>query len=57
MDVKKTKNKNDFVEKTGTSAKATFDDVLKELGQFGSYQRKTYFLLFLVKMFSSFDYC
>ena len=30
-----------------------FDDVLKELGQFGPYQRKIYFLLFLPTIFSA----
>ena len=30
-----------------------FDDVLKELGEFGPYQRKIYFLLFLPTIFSA----
>ena len=30
-----------------------FDDVLKELGQFGPYQRKIYFLLFMPTIFSA----
>jgi len=31
--------------------KVTFDDVLKELGEFGPYQRKYYILLFLVTIY------
>ncbi len=30
-----------------------FDDVLDEVGQFGPYQRKVYFLLFLPTIFSA----
>jgi len=33
---------------TSKQTKITFDDVLKELGQFGTYQKKIYFLLFVV---------
>ncbi len=31
----------------------SFDDVLKQLGEFGRYQRRVYFLLFLPTIFSA----
>ena len=31
--------------------KVTFDDVLKQIGQFGRYQKRIYFLLFLPTIF------
>jgi hypothetical protein len=30
-----------------------FDDILKEVGEFGPYQRKIYFLLFIPTIFSA----
>ena len=33
------------------SKKVTFDDILQKIGQFGPYQRRIYFLLFLPTIF------
>ena len=38
-------------EDSGEKTQVHFDDVLKELGEFGPYQRKIYFILFLPTIF------
>ena len=38
-------------EDSGEKTRVHFDDVLKELGEFGPYQRKIYFILFLPTIF------
>ena len=38
-------------EDQGEKTRVHFDDVLKELGEFGPYQRKIYFILFLPTIF------
>jgi len=50
MDSKDSENpkENSTQEIPVNNSKVTFDDLLKELGQFGTYQRKIYLLLFLV---------
>ena len=40
-------------EDSGEKTQVHFDDVLKELGEFGPYQRKIYFILFLPTIFSA----
>ena len=37
----------------GEKTRVHFDDVLKEVGEFGPYQRKIYFILFLPTIFSA----
>ena len=37
----------------GEKTRVHFDDVLKEVGEFGLYQRKIYFILFLPTIFSA----
>ena len=40
-----------MVKDADSPKKATFDDVLQQIGQFGPYQRRIYFLLFLPTIF------
>jgi len=48
MECQEPNNENDVTESPETATKVTFDDVLNKLGQFGSYQRRIYLLIFLV---------
>ena len=41
----------EMLEKAEEEKKVTFDDILKQIGQFGRYQKRIYFLLFLPTIF------
>ena len=41
----------EMLEKPEEEKKVTFDDILKQIGQFGRYQKRIYFLLFLPTIF------
>jgi hypothetical protein len=48
---KETEEKTSFLDENAEEEKIRFDDILKDLGDFGPYQKIIYFLLFLPTIF------